>query len=258
MLGDLTRDVVAGAPPRPGGPPLYASRTLAAASANASVVVRCSPDDAAAVDAVRGFGLPVTWLQAETTTGFSFHYVGERRTMTVDAIGDPWTFEDVARSIGDAEWVQIGAVLRSDFDARALRAAAGDGRRVLLDAHGLVRVAALGPLQQDGNFDRAVLEAVSVLKLNEDEADIIVGDDLERLGALGVPEVLLTLGSKGTLVITPAGSEHVPATPAERPFDPTGAGDTFSAGYLVARADGAAPVEAARSAGALVTQLLAA
>lgn len=178
--------------------------------------------------------------------------------MSVDAIGDPWSAADVERAVGDADWVQVGAVLRSDFDAAALAVLAADSRRVLLDAHGLVRVPALGPLRQDDDFDRALLAAISVLKLNEDEAEIIAGGDVERLSSLGVPEVLLTLGSQGTTVITASGAEHVPATPSGRAFDPTGAGDTFSAGYLAARAAGAEPVEAARSAGALVTRLLAA
>jgi 2-dehydro-3-deoxygluconokinase len=84
-----------------------------------------------------------------------------------------------------------------------------------------------------------------------------VGDtEPERLAALGVPEVLLTLGAEGAVVVTRARIEGVPAHDVDEVGDPTGAGDTFSAAYLVARVAGAAPLEAARSASATVGEFL--
>jgi sugar/nucleoside kinase (ribokinase family) len=52
--------------------------------------------------------------------------------------------------------------------------------------------------------------------------------------------------------------EHVPAVPVEGEVDPTGAGDTYSVTYIVQRAGGAEPVEAARIAAATVSEFLAA
>ena len=51
-------------------------------------------------------------------------------------------------------------------------------------------------------------------------------------------------------------AERVPARPVEDGIDPTGAGDAFAVSYLAARADGHAPVSAARRATALVAALL--
>jgi sugar/nucleoside kinase (ribokinase family) len=50
--------------------------------------------------------------------------------------------------------------------------------------------------------------------------------------------------------------EHVPAQPVAGKVDPTGAGDAFSAAYLVSRSGGHAPAAAARRATALVAGLL--
>jgi sugar/nucleoside kinase (ribokinase family) len=58
--------------------------------------------------------------------------------------------------------------------------------------------------------------------------------------------------------VTPSLVEHIPAIPIDEPVDPTGAGDTYSVTYLVQRAAGADPVEAARVAAATVSSMLAA
>ena len=57
--------------------------------------------------------------------------------------------------------------------------------------------------------------------------------------------------------MTPEHVEHVPAVPVDGEVDPTGAGDTYSVTYLVQRAAGAEPVEAARVAAATVSAFLA-
>jgi 2-dehydro-3-deoxygluconokinase len=98
---------------------------------------------------------------------------------------------------------------------------------------------------------------VSILKLAEDEAQTILGGgELERLRELGVPEVVVTFGAGGSLVLTQDAAVRVTTRPAHG--DPTGAGDAFSVAYLSARAGGHRPISAARRASALVSALLSA
>ena len=146
---------------------------------------------------------------------------------------------------------------RSDFPAETL-AALARGRRLALDAHGLARVPRLGPLALDGAFDPALLEHVAVLKLAEEEALAIAGStEPDALRALGVPEVLLTFGSRGALVVTPDAAERVEAHRGPG-LDPTGAGDVFLAGYVLARARGSRPGRRrAHRGAALVAETLA-
>jgi len=73
-----------------------------------------------------------------------------------------------------------------------------------------------------------------------------------------VPEIVLTLGSLGSCVVTATATGSVPAVEVAGSVDPTGAGDTYSAAYLAARSGGAEPVEAAGSATEVVAELLAA
>ena len=89
------------------------------------------------------------------------------------------------------------------------------------------------------------------------EAEALVGSaEPEALRALDIPEVILTLGSKGSCVITSDAIEHVAAVEVVGPVDPTGAGDTFSAAYLAARSRGSEPVDAARFAAKTVAAFL--
>jgi sugar/nucleoside kinase (ribokinase family) len=259
VLGNLTSDVVAGAAPRPGGAVFYSARALARIGADAHVAASCAREDwAVLAPHVEEFPLPVKWYESPTTTAYSFHYEGDQRIMRQEAVGEPWSPARAVEAAQDAQWIHVGALVRTDFPEETLGALAQAGRRLLVDAQGLVRRADLGPLQTDGEIGD-VLEHVHILKLNDEEAETLVGTaEPEALARLGVPEVLLTLGSKGSCVITPDAIENVPAVVVVGPVDPTGAGDTYSAAYLTARSRGAVPVEAAQSATKTVAAFLSA
>jgi len=198
----------------------------------------------------------VTWHESAETTAYSFHYEGDRRIMWHDAVGDAWTPQQAVAAAGDAAWVNVCALTRTDFPPDTL-ADLSAGRRLLVDLQGLVRTPTVGPLHTDEHVGD-VLRHIDVLKLNDEEATTLVGSaEPERLQGLGVPEVLLTLGSQGAWVVTPDVVEHVPAVPVDGQVDPTGAGDSYSVTYLVERAEGASPVEAARAAAEAVSTLLA-
>jgi sugar/nucleoside kinase (ribokinase family) len=177
--------------------------------------------------------------------------------MRVETIGEPWSEGDEPeRALRRVEWVHVAPVLRDDFPPEALERIARR-RRVLLDGQGLVRVRQIGPLTLDGDFDRTILRNVSILKLAEEEARTILGDgDLEELRELGVPEVVVTFGAGGSLVLTRDATVRLTTRPARG--DPTGAGDAFSVSYLSARAGGHRPISAAHRASALVSALLTA
>jgi sugar/nucleoside kinase (ribokinase family) len=259
VIGPLARDVVDGHASRIGGGPWHAARALQALRQPAIVVAKCGePDRRSYLRRLAALGLPVSLAAAGETTAFSFRYDGAgHREMRVDAIGEPWTEEDepdwVLRRV---EWVHVSPLLRDDFFPETLERLARR-RRVLLDGQGLVRARRVGPLALDADFDRTLLRHVSILKLAEEEARAILGGaDLEELRGLGVPEVVVTFGAGGSLVLTRDAALRVAARPARG--DPTGAGDAFSIAYLGARAAGHRPISAARRASALVSALLAA
>jgi sugar/nucleoside kinase (ribokinase family) len=154
--------------------------------------------------------------------------------------------------------VHVAPLARTDFSAETI-AELARGRRISLDGQGLARVPECGPLKLDDAFDRDILRHVSILKLAEEEARVLVGEPEEAaLRALDVPEVVVTLGRRGSIVFANDRLEHVPARHVEGTVDPTGAGDAYAAGYLAARASGQSPVSAARRATDLVASLLSA
>jgi sugar/nucleoside kinase (ribokinase family) len=257
VIGHLARDVVDGGEPRLGGAPWYGGRALRVLGQPARIAAKCGETDRRAfLNKLASLGIPVHLVCGGSTTEFAIDYGGEERTMTVGAVGEPWTPEEAEEAVRPAEWVQVAPLLRSDFPVETLQALAR-GRRLLLDAQGLVRVSQTGPLQLDTNFDRAVLEHVSILKLAEEEAVALAGT-IDDVASLDVPEIVVTRAAQGCTVFARGRREQIPARPLEEISDPTGAGDAFAAAYIAARAAGHRPASAARRATAVVAGLLAA
>ena len=113
-------------------------------------------------------------------------------------------------------------------------------------------------------LDEEFLSFVDILVPNETETSIITGLQVEseeecvkaarQLQERGVEQVILTLGSRGSLVVDSDGSEIFVDPYKIEPVDTTGAGDAFIAGFAVALAQSKSLVEAARlgnAAGAL-------
>jgi sugar/nucleoside kinase (ribokinase family) len=265
IVGNLSLDVVAGAPERLGGAVWYGACALARIAPEADVVLVCrsaAEDRAALVPRLEELGFPVAWQAAERTTRFSFHYEGDRRIMRIDALGDAWTPADIegwaGAAIGNAPWVIVGALTRGDFPVETFAALTARGHRLVVDAQGLVRHARVGPLVSDGSFDRGILRHITALKLNDEEAeDLCGGTDEQSLRSLGIPEIVLTLGSEGAVIISGEVTTRVEAVPVDGPVDPTGAGDSFLLSYAVARQSGKGPNEAGLIASRFVSTIIA-
>jgi sugar/nucleoside kinase (ribokinase family) len=155
---------------------------------------------------------------------------------------------------GDHLHVSGYALLRDSRDAalHALAAATAAGMSVSVGA------ASSAPLAQLGA--RAFLEMLPddvVLFANEREAGVLVGQpaDTDRLARqLAAPHraVVVTAGSGLAAWSDGTSVETMVADPLDRPeLDTTGAGDAFAAGFLAARARGAAPAVCLRDGHAL-------
>lgn len=241
VIGHLSRDIVSGAEPRIGGGPWHAARALRLIGDDAILFAKCG--ERSYHRRLAALGSPVSFTLGRETTSFSFSYDEHgMRTMAVDSIGEPWRVEDISpQLLRRVKWLHIAPLLRDDVDADMLEWLAR-GRRILLDGQGLVRPRETGKLVLDGAFDPALLRHVTVLKLAQEEAEVI--------GEVDVPELIVTDGMRGATV----NGEHVPAHVVSA--DPTGAGDAFAIAYLAARAADQTPLSAARRATALVAALL--
>jgi ribokinase len=102
-----------------------------------------------------------------------------------------------------------------------------------------------------------IIQNVDVITPNETELRILLGltpDDptstrelAHRLKNCGAKNVIVTMGEKGSLVLTQTAEVHVPSVPV-KVVDTTGAGDSYNAGLAIALAEGKDIVAAARFA----------
>lgn len=265
LVGNLVLDRVDGGAPRPGGAVWYCAHALHTLNPLADVVLVCrsAPEERGTiVPRLEELGFPVVWRPGGRTTRFSFHYEGDRRIMRIEEIGEPWTPDDVAGwvgdAVGDAEWVLVGALTREDFPLATLAGLTARGHRLVLDAQGLVRLGQIGPLIANADVDPGVFEHITALKLNDEEAlQLCGGTDETSLRSLGIPELVLTLGSQGAVILSGEESTVVPAVPVDGPVDPTGAGDSFLMAYAVARLAGESPRAAGLAASRFVSTIIA-
>jgi sugar/nucleoside kinase (ribokinase family) len=255
VCGNVAIDVIDGQAPTVGGGPYHCGLGLRLLERPSRIVAKCAPADRGiCIPPLSALGLSLTVCDAEQTASFGLRYDGEQRHTEVRVVGDAWTPDDAAE-VGGATWVHVAPLVRSDFPAETLAVLAHD-RRVSFDGQGLVRAAEVGPVRFDADYDPEVLRHLSFLKLAEEEAAVILPNTTpEAVATLGVPEVVITLGSRGSIVYTGGDATPVPCHPIAD-VDLTGCGDVFGVGYLAARSDGLGPVAAARRATALVALLL--
>jgi sugar/nucleoside kinase (ribokinase family) len=261
VIGNVSRDIVDGSPPRVGGGAFYGAHGLRLIGARAQVVTKCEEADRhALIRPVLALGVPVAWRASSATAGFGLRYEGQTRHVEITRVGEPWAPEDVAVWVGNAlrgaAWVHLAALTRTDFPAETV-ATLARGRRLSLDAQGLMRPAQEGPVTLDKNFDARVLGYLTVLKLAEDEAETLLDHvDEQALRELGVPEILVSLGSRGALHYARGRLQRVAVRPLQG-VDPTGAGDVLCAAYVSCRALGQPPPVAARRAAEAAAAFLA-
>ncbi len=246
LLGNLAKDLLPGGP-RVGGGAYHGARALQRLRVPARIVTRCADEDHdELLPPLVRLGTPVRFVPGRATAAFSFTYDGDRRTMTLEGLGDVWAPSDVPEL--RARWLHIAPLSRVEWPTATV-AALARRHRVSFDGQGLVRVPEIGPLRLDDNFDRDILRHIWVLKLADEEAEVL-GD----VAALGVREVLVTHGSRGSTVYCGGTSGARPRAPRRR--RPDGSGDAFATAYIVGRNAGLGPTGAARRATAVVASLL--
>jgi len=90
------------------------------------------------------------------------------------------------------------------------------------------------------------------------EAEILTGmSEVNRaaikLASYGIDEVVITLGSKGSLIYSKNRFYSIPAFPVKKMADATGCGDTYMAGYIYKRLESSGIEEAGKFASAIAT-----
>lgn len=244
----------------PGGTSYYFSHGIRHLkdTRNYKLITALAPSEYKAVEDLRAKGIQVEVLPSRKTVYFENIY-GENqddRKQRVLAKADPFTVEELKDE--EAKFFHLGSLLSDDFSLDVVKLLSGKGK-LAVDAQGYLReVRGEQVYPTDWKDKREALKYIDILKVNEHEAEVLTGFKDFKQAALqlaewGVKEVLLTLGSLGSIIYAEGTFYKIPAYPAKNVVDATGCGDTYSLGYLYMRNKGASYEEAGCFAAALST-----
>lgn len=243
----------------PGGTSFYFSHAIKHFDdIDFTLVTAIAESEMAVADDLRSKGIDVKVLPSKHSVYFENIY-GENqdnRTQRVLAKADPFTVNQLEDT--EAGIFHLGTLLADDFSLEVVK---------YLSEKGLVSVDSQGYLREvrdqnvyaiDWAGKEEALQYIHFLKANEHEMEVLTGysdviSAAKQLYAWGVNEVLITLGSLGSVIYDGETFYKIPAYKPKEVVDATGCGDTYMTGYLYKRAKGAGIEEAGRFAAAMST-----
>ncbi|MDD4432794.1 MAG: PfkB family carbohydrate kinase [Parabacteroides sp.] len=243
----------------PGGTSFYFSHAIRnLKDINYTLVTAIAESEMAVANDLQSKGIDVKVMPSKHSVYFENIY-GENqdnRTQRVLAKADPFTvdyLEDI-----DARIYHLGSLLADDFSLDVIRFLSQKGL-VSVDSQGYLReVREQNVYAVDWTEKKEALQYIHFLKANEHEMEVLTGyDDVamaaKQLYDWGVKEVLITLGSMGSVIYDGTTFHMIPAYKPKEVVDATGCGDTYMTGYLYKRAKGAGIEESGRFAAAMST-----
>lgn len=241
-IGNITKDLIPGGY-TVGGAVTYASVAAVRLGCRVGVLTRMGPDLILpnVYSEINLYALP-----SNHTLTFENIYTPDGRVQTIHALADAIGVADVPQALVDAApaIVLLGPLAGeldpqvADLFPNALRGVAPQGWMRRWDAQGRVSHVPIP-------CDAEVLRYADVLVVSTEDVNHDVS--LAQCYAETVKVVVLTRGLHGADVYFNGHVTHVRPRPA-REIDPTGAGDTFMAAFLIAFNETGDPIKAARFA----------
>ena len=243
VIGHITKDRITtphGFKEMPGGTAFYFSHALQKLNESLNLVTKASNNDLHLLETIDRKIVNLSFLSSLKTTTFENIYPdqSDHRKQLVHEIAEPFSLKDIQDASFDL--VHLGALTCHDFSPEFIIELSRNSR-ISLEIQGFLRSIKNGEVEYR-NWDQreTVLPFVHVLKANEDEATILTGesnihDAAQWIAARGVQEVVITMGSKGSMVLCQGKFYEIPAYPPHTLVDATGCGDTYMAGYLYQR-----------------------
>lgn len=222
------------------------------------LVTKVGKEQQKEVEKIKALGVDTICYPSRHTVYFENCYGAnsDDRTQRVLAKADPFTMDDVQPL--EAKIYHLGTLLADDFSPEVVEYLATKGT-ISIDVQGYLReVVGQDVRATDWKDKDRILAVTGILKLNESEMEVITGSKepqtaAKQLAQKGVKEVIITLGSYGSLIYAEDEFYEIPAYKPKSVVDATGCGDTFSTGYLYCRALGADYKEAGKFASAMCT-----
>lgn len=186
------------------------------------------------------YGVQAITQLCEQTGGFNLIY-DHHGGRTLDVLGVAEAIETVPPECAAAQVVVVGPILQETSFELIEQLRNATSAPLFLDPQGLLR--RIGPHHRIEHFFPPELAQVAalfhVIKANELETKVITGIDprcdgaeaARRLKALGCAIAIVTLAEAGSIIYDGQTMHRIPAFPTQA-HDPTGAGDTYMAGFI--------------------------
>jgi len=258
-IGHITADKVV--TPRsvkyiPGGTAYYFSSALAKLNISYILVTALAPAEMSYVHELRDRGIEVEVQPSAYTVNFENIYGDDpdKRAQNVLQKADVFTVDQLQHL--NARIFHLGPLLADDISVDIIKILAAKGL-VSLDVQGYLRKVIDNKVYPANWPDKQeALQYVHALKADENELQALTGcDDVgkgaELLASWGVKEVVVTNGSKGSLIYSDNVFYTIPAYRPKKIIDATGCGDTYMAGYLYRRIKGCDVQQAGEFAAAM-------
>nr|WP_294988848.1 PfkB family carbohydrate kinase [uncultured Sediminibacterium sp.] len=242
-----------------GGTSFYFSHALKNFPLSYHLVTALSSDDAVFAEALQQEGIDLTIVPSKHTVYFENIYTSnsDDRQQKVLFEADPFKIEDLQNI--QAKHFHLGPLLAHDMSADFIESLSKTAT-VSLDVQGFLRTVINQHVEAvDWAAKATVLPHITIIKASETEAFTITGTNnvehaAKKLFDMGVKEVVITMGSKGSLIYDGNNIINIPAYKPAVVKDATGCGDTYMAGYLYKRFKGE-DIESAGNFGAAMATI---
>lgn len=245
----------------PGGTSWYFSNAISKLHVDYQLITAVAKAERDFVKQLEAQQVDVQCFDSRHTINFINSYAEnqDHRTQKVKQQADSFTAEQLQNI--DAAIVHLGPLVANDIPPQLIPMLAQKAK-VSLDVQGYLRNVAgedVVPVRWETAKD--FLPYVHFLKANEYELEVLTGTNnifqgAKMLANMGVKEVIITLGSIGSVILCNGAFHTIPAFPPTAVVDATGCGDTYMAGYLYKRVKGAEIEEAGRFGAAMATVVI--
>ncbi len=227
-----------------GGTAFYFSCALSNLNTRYLLVTALATAEMHYVDDLKNKGVNVKVQPSKHTVYFENVYADDQdqRTQNVLQTADAFTMDQLTDV--DAKIFHLGPLLADDISVSLIKTLSTKGR-VSLDVQGYLRkVENQKVLAVDWPQKKEALQYIDIVKADVGELQALTSCDSVEEGAKlladwGVKEVVITNGSKGSLIYSDDTFYSIPAYKPKIVADATGCGDTYMAGYLYQRLKGA-------------------
>jgi len=186
------------------------------------------------------YGINFSLGDAAQSGGFSLRYYGDKGERELTLLGDAGPIRHLPPQLKKADWIVLAPVLGEIDLAYVERIKAESSARIFLDPQGILRNVEGGLINHRKQEEtEKLISLCEIIKPNELECRVLTGIDprqdyrtpAQMIKAWGPEVVVITLAEQGSIIYDGIEFYEIEAYHTAA-IDPTGAGDTYAAGFM--------------------------